>query len=141
MTTVIDGNVEVTFYENGVRSDGPDTGQLYDRVRLLDNGYCHGLITQGYQQEFHPPGEIVEVVKHESNGAPIPDGEHRISHGADIHFIGDSDIMPSDEVTLLHSGWVAARLHGGGATYIPQHRIEGIYTHTTDEQESAGWFR
>ena len=141
MGTVIDGDVEITYTEDSNRINGPDTGRVCDRVRLLDNGYCHAVIDRGYQQEFHPPREIVEIVKHESNGAPIPDEEHRIDHGAEIHFKDGNEPMPSDEVALLPGGWTAARLHGGGVAYTPQHRIEGIYAHTTDEQEDAGWFR
>ena len=73
--------------------------------------------------------------------APIPDDEYRIAHGAEIWFTGDRDPMPSDEVALLPGAWLAAPRHDQGAVYFPAHRIDSVHTHTSDEQESAGWFR
>jgi hypothetical protein len=139
--TVIDGSPEITFYPSNKTADEPDTGNVFDRVRLLANGYCHALITQGYRQKFFPPREIVEVIAHKTDTAPIPDDEYRIDHGAEIWFTGDRDPMPSDEVALLPGAWLAARTHDGGVIYLPEHAIDSVHTHTSDEQESAGWFR
>lgn len=138
--TVIDSNVEVTLCESPPGVNGPDSGRLYDRVRLLANGYAHGLATDGYQQAFHPPDRVVEVIQRDPDHAVIPDDGYKVDHGADIHFRDDRDVCPTSEVALLPGGWVAARRHHGGATYYPANVIEGIYTHTSDEQESADWF-
>ena len=138
---VIDEDPEVTFYPSNKDTGEPDTGQVFDRVRLLDNGYCHGLLTQGYEQKFYPPREIVEVIQSDPDEAPIPDDEYRIDHGAEIWFTGDREPMPSDEVALLPGAWLAARRYESGAIYFPAHRIDTVHTHTSDEQEAAGWFR
>lgn len=132
---VIDGNPEITF----AADESSDT--IADRVRLLANGYCHVLIAQEYAQKFYPPREVHEVVQTDLDNAPIPDDEYRIDHGAEIWFTGDRDPMPSDEVALLPGAWLAARRHDRGAVYFPAHRIDSVHTHTTDEQEEAGWFR
>ena len=139
--TVIDGRPEVTLWTTPEAAENDDPGRVYDRVRLLGNGYLHGLIVTGYQQEFHPPDRVVEVVQSDPENAPVPDDGYKVDHGGDIHFRPDLPIRPAREFTLLPGGWVATRRHDGGATYFPTNAIEAIYTHTSDEQENADWFR
>lgn len=59
-----------------------------------------------------------------------------LPHGAEIHFTDDRDPFPANRVVVLESGWVEAI---NEASYevelLPPHRIEGMYTHTTDQQE------
>jgi len=59
-----------------------------------------------------------------------------LPHGAEIHFTDDRDPFPANRVVVLESGWVEAI---NEASYevelLPPHRIKGMYTHTTDQQE------
>jgi hypothetical protein len=139
--TVIDGFPEVEVWTT-VDRDADDTcGARYDRVRLLDNGYLHGLITSGYQQDFIPSGKVVEVVQTDPDNAPIPDDGYKVDHGGEIHFRADLPIRSVREFALLPGGWLATSRAEGGAVYYPADGIEGVYTHTSNEQENADWFR
>lgn len=130
---VIDDNAEITF----AADESSDT--IADRVRLLANGYCHALITQGYQQKFYPPREIERV--HDAGAdEPEAEDEYRIDHGAEVWFTGDLDPRPCDVAVLLPGGWLALWSAGYGTDYWPAHMIDSVHTHTSDEQESAGWF-
>ena len=135
MTVVLDDDLEVYFTD---RDD-----QLFDRVRLLDNGYCHGLRTQGYQQKFYPPHEI-ERVRDPRGDNPAEqdvDAEYVIDHGAEVWIGEDRDVWAPDTVALLPGGWLAFWFAGGGNRYFPAHMVDSVHTHTSDEQEAAGWFR
>lgn len=116
--------------------------QLFDRVRILENGFLHGLMTQSYQQKFYPPREIAEVEPSEHDSPPADgDTEYVIGHGAEVWFTDDAPRSPADTVALLPGGWVGLWLSEYGSRYYPAHRIDSVHTHTNDEQESAGWFK
>jgi len=135
MTVVIDDDPDVLF------ADGDE--RLFDRVRLLDNGYCHTLRAQSYEQKFYPPTKIAEV--HDTTGdnpaEQDVDAEYVIDHGAEVWFTDDRGAYAPDTVALLPGGWLAYWYAGGGTTYLPAHMIDSVHTHTNDEQEAAGWFR
>jgi len=136
MTIVLDGSVGVYFADRGEKL-------LYDRVRLLDNGYCHGLRTQEYAQTFYPPHEIKRV--HDPTGDDPAeqeiDAEYVIDHGAEVWVGEDRDVEGTTTAALLPGGWLVCWSPGGGTRYYPAHMVDSVHTHTNDEQEAAGWFR
>lgn len=59
-----------------------------------------------------------------------------IEQGAEIHFTTERDVFPADHVTIHESGWVEAiNGHSYQVEFHPPHKVEGVYTHTSDEQE------
>jgi len=59
-----------------------------------------------------------------------------IEHGADIHFTDDQDVHPADYVRILPNGYVEAITRASyQVDYYPPHKVQGVHTHTTDEQE------
>lgn len=121
--------------------DQPDE-HLFDRVRILENGFLHGLITQRYAQKFYPPGGVAVVKPHGYDSPPTDDGtEYVIDHFAEVWFTDDDPHLNSDTTALLPGGWVGVWNSEFGCRFYPAHRIDSVHTHTNDEQESAGWFK
>lgn len=60
-----------------------------------------------------------------------------LSQGGEIHFTDDRDAFPANTVVILESGWIEAICEARyEVEYLPPHRVKGVFTHTTDEQEA-----
>lgn len=67
---------------------------------------------------------------------------HVLENGGEIHFTGDRDVFPADRIKMLDSGWIVAyNTRGYQKEILPPHKIDGIYTHTTAEEEGSEWFQ
>lgn len=68
---------------------------------------------------------------HDSEGHVIP-------QGGDIEFTTDRDTFPADKIVLLDNGWVKGiSKKGYRVEFQPPHKIKGIFTHTSDEEEAT----
>jgi len=62
---------------------------------------------------------------------------HEIRHGGEVRLTdGEDSVRRYTQIKILSSGWVLGIQEANyEADYLPPHRIEGIYTNTSDEQE------
>jgi hypothetical protein len=62
-------------------------------------------------------------------------------YGGEVHFATDREPGQFDRIELYPDGWVVLiNKNSYSKDILQKEAIEGIYTHTSDEEESAEWW-